>query len=265
MSHTPLFKQTIPLFISSSTTDGASNLNALQNEFLITVDPTIVIPSEYRPTIRLLSANIWFTSANVHQTLYNNNVLVINNGGPNITITFPNGLYDVAGINDYIGDTLLNQGLPQNLVNFQGIPATGAVSARLSSNTVSILWSLSTISSLLGWTQLSANSGPGAANTTYVSPNAAAFNSLESMQIHCSIASGSYLGSKGGSDIIATITPNVEPGSLIQYRPLHLIETMLNTRHISRIQFRVTDQTGADIDLSAERYSFVLEVVLTPI
>lgn len=265
MSHIPQFKQTIPLFISDSTEDGATNLNASKNEFTVQMDPPITIPTLYRGSIRLLSANIWYTVPNVHATLYNNNVLTLNNGGPNIVLNLPNGLYDVAGINDYINDQLVNQGLPANLVVFSGIAATGKMSVRLNNNTIRILWSASNIAPLLGWTTASADVGPGAIATTYTSPNAANFNSLESIQIHCSIASGSYLGSRGGSDVMATITPDVEVGSLIQYRPIHLIETALNTRQISRVLFRLTDQQGREIDLSSERYSMVLEIVMTPI
>lgn len=265
MSHVPLFKQTVPLFISNSPADGAANINTSQNEFTVNIDPPITVPSNYRGTIRLLSANVWYTIPNVSQTLYNNNVLTLNNGGANITINFPVGLYDVAGINDYINDQLINAGLTSNLVIFQGVPATGGMTVRLANNTMRILWSLSTIAPVLGWTTASANTGPGPANNTYTSPNSATFNSLESIQIHASIASGSYLGSRGGSDIVATITPDVTPGSLIQYRPIHLIETALNTRHINRILFRLTDQQGREIDLSSERYSMVFELVMTPI
>lgn len=265
MSHVPTFKQTIPLFISNRSDDGASNINVSRNEFNVNIDPPIVIPSQYRGSIRLLSSNIWYTIPNVHATLYQNNVLTLNNGGANIVINFPNGLYDVSGLNDYINDTLVNLGLPQNLVIFQGIPATGRLSVRIGNNTMRILWNLSNIATLLGWTQASTNTGPGIANQTYTSPNPAQFNSLESIQIHCSIASGSYLGSKGGSDVVASITPDVEPGSLIQYRPIHLIETALNTRNINRIHFRLTDQLGGEVDLSSETYSMVFEIVMTPV
>lgn len=257
------FRKTIPLYISSDPSFGAVNIDSNNNHLTFNLNPSIAIPHKYNTTIRLVSANIWYTIPNVSATLYNNNTLQYSNDGITwTTLSFPTGLYDLGGINDYISDSLINAGLAYNLIQISGIQATGHTSISLGNATMRINFTNSTIRTLLGFN--AGTIGPGIAGQVYVSNNAATLNSLESIMIHCSIAAGSYLGIQGGSDVIAKVTPDVSPGELIQFMPIHLIDTHVSGRNISSISFTLTDQANRTIDLSAEYYSFIIELVLTP-
>lgn len=259
-----LYPKSIPLFVSSDSASGSKNLNSTRNMFQVDLNPPIDIPRAYTPYIKLLKSSIWWSIPNIHGTLYNNNVLVFNNGGADLTLTLDNGLYDVAAINTAISDFMANQGLDNNVVQVNGIESTGKIAFTFNNNTMRIIWTNSTIARVLGWTQGSPQTGPGIAGAVYTSPNVANFNSLETILIHCSIASGTYTSNTGNTDIIFSLSPSVRPGSLIINEPYNPLPCRVNSRHIDKIIFYLSDQNNNTIDTGGEFFSLLLQIDLIP-
>lgn len=254
-----------PLFVTSNPISGSRNLSDLGHSFDIFLNPSLDIPHRYQPYLRLLKANIWWTIPNINQTLYNNNRIVFSNDGVNnLILNLETGLYDVAALQTAISDFMANNGFDRNVILVNGIEATGKIGLTINNNTLRVIWNLSTIATFLGWTQASPNSGPGIAGFTYISPDVADFNSLESILVHCSICSGGYSASRGNSDVIGVVTPNVKAGNLIIYEPINPYKVKLNSRHISSITFFLTDQNNNVIDTGGEYFSLNLEIVLIP-
>lgn len=254
-----------PIFVSSNPISGSRNLSTLGHSFDFNLNPSLDIPQKYRPYLRLLKANIWWTIPNINQSLYNNNRIVFSNDGvTNLTLDLENGLYDITALQNAISDFLGNNGFDRDSVLINGIEATGKIGITINSITLRIRWNLSTIASFLGWTQASPNSGPGISGFTYISPDVADFNSLESILVHCSICSGGYTSTRGNSDIIAVITPDTRAGSLIKYEPFNTFQVKINSRHISSITFYLTDQNNNIIDTGGEYWSLLLEIILIP-
>ena len=266
MSVIQTYRQTIPLYFGSDPTLGGITTSQLGNSYTFFISPTINIPSNYRASCRLHSANIWFTVPNVSGSQYNNNTLTIYNNSVNQTITFPTGLYDIDAINQYINFELTDIGYPDDVISFVGVPATGHTQVTINSTSLSIIWNLSTISPLLGWTTSSATTGPPAtAGEVYMSPNSATFNSLVNILVSCDLCSSSYLGTRGNTNILSSIAPNVSPGSLIQFTPFNLVECSVTNKHINSVNVTLLDQNGNNIDLSSEYWNVLIELVLTPI
>jgi hypothetical protein len=159
---------------------------------------------------------------------------------------------------------LANNNIDRNAISLNGIEATGNIGITLNNTTIRIIWTNSTIAPFLGWTQASANTGPGQTGFTYISPNRANFNSLQSILVHCDKVSGSYLSGRGNGDIIASISPNVRPGSLINYQPINLISNNMNSRHISQMTFYLTDQNNGQISTGGENFDMLLQIDLIP-
>ncbi|MGL5715881.1 MAG: hypothetical protein ACRCX2_22880 [Paraclostridium sp.] len=252
----------IQILVSSNPNSGSSNLSNNGSMCELKLSPPIHISQEYKATMRLLKASIWNTIANIDQTLYNNNRIVFNNGGGDLILNLPTGLYSVAGLNTAINDFLVNNGIASGACILNGVEATGNITIQLNVNTLFIKWNLSTIATFLGWTQASANIGPGPANFTYTSPNSANFNSVNTVVIHSSICTGSYFSNRGGSDVIGSVSLTARPGSLNYSEFINPVESLINVRNIDSIIFYLTDENNRAINTGGEFFTLVCEILL---
>ena len=85
------------------------NRSADGSAFEYPLDPALMVPFDAEPTLRVLEANVFYTSPNVSAAKSNNKLKfsVITSGtvaGGDVsttdhTITFPDGLYSLADIN----------------------------------------------------------------------------------------------------------------------------------------------------------------------
>lgn len=252
----------IQLLVSSNPKSGSKNLSNNGSMCEIRMDPPIHVSRDYKATMKLLKSSIWNTIANIDQTLYNNNVLVFNDGIQNLTLTLPTGLYSINGLNVAINDFLVNNNLPQNVCILDGIEATGHITIAFNAANLRIIWTNSTIATFLGWTQASPQIGPGVPGFSYTSPNSAAFNSVSTVVIHSSICTGSYFSGRGGSDAIGSVSLTVRPGSLNYNEFINPIPSLINIRNIDTIQFYLTDENNNPLNTGGEYFSLSLEIEL---
>jgi len=94
------------------------------------------------------------------------------------------------------------------------------------------------------------------------SASVASFASIEHVMINCNAAESNLNGNV--STCIAAITPDVNPGFLIEFRPTHLIEVACPglAGKTNKLNFWLTDQNGGrTVDTNSEYWS--LRVIIS--
>ena len=100
----------------------------------------------------------------------------------------------------------------------------------------------------------------------------AKFNAIQLLLIRSSIVPGSMsYDAKGDApgNVFAAITPDVAPGSMILYRPIHpsriaqVFGEQLKESHTTSIRFILTDNDNQPVTIS-EAYTFRLILVVIP-
>ena len=212
--------------------------------------------------IGLVKASVWYAFHNVSSSFSNNTVQYSTNSGSTFTtITFPNGLYSIDAINQYVqaqmlanGDAPTVNGAPQYNITIAPNYSTLKVDISVKNN-YQFKFN-SAINELLGYdnTQLtvtSTTSGNNVANIT---------RSVNSLSIKCSIATGSFENATT-SDVIYTFIFNVGPGSLQEIAPNQILYVPINTyNEIQSIRMRLTDQLGRAVDLNNEPTTYLLHL-----
>ena len=132
---------------------------------------------------------------------------------------------------------------------------TGLVDIVLSNN-FQLRFTSSTFHNLLGFNAVTltnaSNSSTKAVDIT---------NGITSINIRCSIATGSIDADGNSSDIIFSFTPTVSPYSYISRTPTNPIYLPINTQNtITSITMRVTDNLNRDLDLRGEPVNYSLHL-----
>ena len=212
--------------------------------------------------VGLVKASIWYSFHNISTSFSNNTIQYSHdNGATFTTITFPNGLYSIDAINQYVQAQMLANGhVPtvngalQYNITITPNYSTLKVDVTLTNNYQ--LKFNSDVNELLGFdntqqTVTSTTSGNNVANIT---------RSVNSLSIKCSIATGSWENSTT-SDVIYTFVYNVTPGSLQEVFPNQILYVPINTyNEIHNIRMRITDQLGREVDLNNEPTTFLLHL-----
>jgi len=212
--------------------------------------------------IGLVKASVCYAFHNVSTAFSNNTVQYSTNGGTSFTtITFPNGLYSIDAINQFIqaqmlanGDVPTVNGAPQYNIIVAPNYSTLKVDITVKNNYQ--LKFNSSMYELLGFdnsqrTVSTTTSGNNVANIT---------RSVNSLSIKCSIATGSFENATT-SDVIYTFIFNVGPGSLQEIAPNQILYVPINTyNEIQSIRMRLTDQLGRPVDLNNEPTTYLLHL-----
>lgn len=209
---------------------------------------------------RLLLSTIWWTFPNISSDLANNGLRFFV-GATQYDIAFEKGLYDLASINSNVSQYLVNNNLLPNLITFSGDLSTGKISVQINQASVFIDWNGSTIRDILGFTQLSSGIG-GSAGTYYEADSVAQLNSISNILIHANFSSGAYLNGKKGSNVVASVTPDVTIGSQIVFQPFHPVRTEVLNNTIDEVRIYLTDQDLNRLDTNGENFSVVGEFII---
>ena len=240
--------KTLPIRITSQ-----FGINTFKNgsEVAYNISPVLELPKG--TSFRVVEANIWWSIPNISPEL-NNDTIVFTTLGTTYTYTFVKGIYDVGSINANLLQFMISNALDPGHIVFSGDVSNSRISVRLDDPTTTIDWSLSTIRSVLGYADGSVT-GPGPSGTHYEAPLVAQFNSITSILIHSNFAGSGYYNERGGSSVIASVVPDTTPGSLILFRPLHLIEVGVTVSKIDALRIWLTDQNGLHVDTNGESFT----------
>lgn len=240
--------KTVPLFVQGTP------LNSTENNSRISfhLSPELQFGDSARVTFEAISASIWNVFPNISAAFGNNQLSYIYGGTPSV-ITFPDGLYSIATLNDYISEFFKDNQEPTDLIVLYADSATSKVSIHLNYIGLAVaIGAASSVGTILGWPLGSLTLTSAFAGDVFVAPNAAELNRTNRILVHANFCAGSYNNQQGGSDVIASIRIDVSPGRQVQYDPVHTFGTEVFSRHLSFVAFYITDELGRPLDCQNE-------------
>jgi hypothetical protein len=146
----------------------------------------------------LNTASIWYTTANVSATLYDNASFTFKNGAQTISVVLPDGLYSLQDVFDQVGliaDLTLTGATFEKLFSFETSFSVQKVAIKFLSNNLSIDWTQSSVRKLLGFDS-TADKWPGQStgnlitniqNKSIQANTVGGFSALTSYFIHSSL------------------------------------------------------------------------------
>ena len=246
------------------------------------LEPSLMVPFDAEPTLRVLEANVFYTSPNVSSAKSNNKLKfsVITSGtvaNADISttdheITFADGLYSLSDINAELADYLESKSsIADAALTFSGHGPTQTVVADWDAEAATYGAILrfsegNSIASLLGFaaTDLTYEHGEGGEHRYFRGSQPANFDAVSLYLLKCSLLSGlNYDASgSGGGQVACAITPDVAPGNLIRYRPYmalpcHQANALKENRPTS-VRFQMTDNNGAAVALKEAHTARIL-------
>ena len=238
---------------SSSTSQTSHNFVVNFSSFELEPD------TEYE--IGLIQSSIWYSWYNISSAFGNNQLRYSPDGGANFyNVNFDDGIYSVSAINQKLQSVMkannhysVVNGIDTFNISITPNYTSGKVSVEVSNN-YQLDFTTSTLRDLLGFTSLvvsTTQEGPYLADIT---------RGVNQIQIHCSLAEGSYSNSEA-SDILYAFVPNSSPSTLINIQPTFPVYVPINTRNnIQSIRMRITDQQQRILDLNGEQVSYLMEL-----
>lgn len=164
-------------------------------------------------------------------------------------ISISTGAYEIDDINDYLQVEMGKDNIKLKANN-------NLLRVELSSKYLIDFTKPFNVGSLLGFPPSSGILSP---DTTHVGPQTVNIIKVNTIDITCNIADGSY---KDGEKlhILHTFYPSVPPGFKIVERPHNLVYLPVNTSYISEIVVNVQDQDGNNIDFRGETITLRLHI-----
>lgn len=239
---------TVPLFVQGNASNTSQNGSTISYH----LSPPINV-GQGKTTFRVNEAEFWYSFPNISVAKSNYRIAWIHNLVAD-QYDFQDGLYSLDSINNNLRDYFVLKGLPEDLFVFSADVSTSKVSIELN-HTGLVVTSEDAlgIGKILGWTGLTTwdvNIQP-----IYEAPAKASLNAVNRVLVHANFVSGSYLSSKGGSDVVCSVQINVGVGRQILYRPNIPIEIDVFANHLAYVEFYVTDENGNRLDTAGEYWS----------
>lgn len=268
------------LFFNSNPASGAVSLGNEGDKFMVQLFNPMSIPKEcLYATVEVVSAKVWNTSPNIHE-MYKNNELYFSYSGSDYNITFPNGLYGIEELNEYLTIKFDEMGLPINeeqangnitkilfeIVENESIQKVGI---RMNYAGISIDFTQNnTIREIVGFNSrvlitpvdINGNSNPGSQE---IGDNFAQFNRIDNYYIKSNLVSAGIPQNRVGTGILTEIPINVRPGSLINYapnNPLRIDASELIGLHKQNLEFTLVDQLERPVSTGGNFWSFTMTI-----
>ena len=271
----------VVLFIDSSK---ANDLTSDGSTFTYTLQPALQVPNDADPKLRVVEADIVYTTPNVSAAKANNSLKFstwsggsyaagthVNFNLTNFEIVFDEGLYSLADIRSLIVQFCeASTKLADSALDIRGVSATQKVEVNYDAENnpagLLIQWSdTNSIGKLLGFSSddvldyFTITASDLDQHYTFVSDVTANFDSISHFQLRFSCLSGTNYdpSGSGGGQVAAAVVPDVSPGSTIRHRPYHPLPCealALRGARTSSFVVRVTDNHGVNAILR-ESYS----------
>lgn len=259
-------KISIPLFISSDTTESTNiiNKNALGSQFDVLVNPPIVIP-KMADNLKVYANSLtyWYNFPNISVTKANNWFCITTTiDTVEDQFQIPDGLYSLSELELTINALCTLGGLPADMVLLRGITATQKIEFTILVGYQMLFTMVDHSNDLYQLLGLDANTTiPDGAiatsnNNVYTAPNVAQFSSFSNVLLHCSLCTQSIVNGRG-SDIIVSSAPTVAPGLQQAFEPKNLLKVPANNlknQSIGAITIKLTDQNNNLLDTNSENF-----------
>jgi len=255
-----LIPKSASIFFSSDPSVGAKNISSDGSTFTVYLNTPIGIPkSAVDATIEISSASVWNTSFNISADFSNNNFTFTSSAVVH-SITIPDGLYSLGGLNSYLATQFVNLTLSPSVISFSGDDATQRCVMTFLNAGDSVNFTVATsVREILGFNSRVVVS-PSAGYNEY-SDLSANFNRVNSYLIRSNIVSQGIPINNIGAGIITSIPITVPPGSQINYQPQHPIpvdasELIGQSKNV--VTFSLLDQSLRTASTAGETYDFVM-------
>ena len=261
----------IPLLVTSDPLQGARNISADGSRFEIELEEPIVIPAEaVNVEIDVEQATVWWVVPNVitgqNDKFYISAPRAVDDVITAFVVTIPQGLYDVAGLNQAVLRELETAGAkidPSPVVELGSDNATQKVVIALDYTGSSIDFTPGdTFRGLIGFD--SQVLGPTVSEpVTFLADEVAQFNQVNYFLLHSDLTGQGIRFNNAYNKTIAQILIDVPPGSQITYAPENpatIAVPNLTGVSTSTIKFWLTDDRNNAINTNGEVFTARLSI-----
>ena len=260
--------QQTSITFNSDPATGATPIGVDGSRFSVNLNSPLAFPRMTTSYVQacVLQASIWNTSPNVSPAFRNNQLtFATSNTAPGIyTVILPQGLYSLSGIGNFIQTSLVNLGLPGNLIQLSGDDATQKVVVSLLTAGDSIDFAApNSIGALLGFSTAAVDNPIVAlvANYNAYGDTTASLNRNNSYRIRSNMVAAGIPTNAIANGIIAEIPINVGPGNQINYSPQNVLwfdASDLIGQGVQSIDFFLENQAGQQTPTGDEYWSFTI-------
>lgn len=252
----------VPIVLSSSVDAGAYNKSADGSTYSINIENGLQIPKEAKFCwIVCQAAEVWNTSPNIKTGI--NDKLYFTDGMGSITITIPQGLYDINQLNNEINRQIIAGGHDNDSIVIYGNSATQKTFIEFANIGASIDFTQpQTIREILGFN--SQIVGPSVSvNENFYGDNVAAFNSIDYFILHTDLVNYGIRINNTFTQAVAQVLIDSSPGSQILSQPNNPPEVPCNELiglKKTVIRSWITDQDNNLVDTAGEDFSMRLMI-----
>jgi hypothetical protein len=259
-----MVQQEVNILATSDPDAGATNISINGDRFEIQLEDVLQVPAEAINTqIVVEEATVWWSIPNI-TTGTNDKMFITYNDGVNpllvLNITIPQGLYDLAGLNQSIIREITNLGAPDDPVLFllSADDATQKVELVFNYTGITIDFTQpGTFREILGYD--SQVIGPTASSPLIIiADNVAAFNQVNYFLIHSDLTTKGIRFNNNYNQTITQVLIDVSPGSQIISRPFNparINAGELTGSQRSTLRFWITDDKNREINLNGEYFT----------
>lgn len=255
-----MIQKSLSYFFSSDPANGAQNVSTDGSEFTVNLNTPLSLPRDaISATLEITQASIWNTSPNISPQFLNN-LLRFQTAGVFYTITFPEGLYSLKGLENFIGLQLTNLQLSPALFVISGDESTQRTVITFENAGDQIDFTIAnSIREVLGFNSRVITAPINSFNEFSDSP--ASFNRVNSYLIRSNIVGQGVPINNIGANIISQVPISVAPGSQINFSPRHPIPVSCHElvgygKNI--FTFTLSDQNLRPTPTSGEYWDFVM-------
>jgi hypothetical protein len=268
-------RKSVSILCSSSTANGARNVDISGGSFQVTLNDAIQFPPNAQNiTVECTKATVWNTISNFKTT--NNQIFVSAQDtlGVVITrvITLPVGLYDVSTFKAALLGQLLNEGFKQSptpVLDVVADYATSKIGIVLNYTNTSISFTLGNgvlnpMNKILGFDL--GTYATGNAPFVQYAPNVAKFNQLNSILVVSNLSDNGFAVNNREANVIAQILINVQPGSQIIFEPFNPTQVSASNlagSNLKEFNVRITDENLQTIDTNYEEFTVLFKISYT--
>ena len=216
-----ILKKKFSMFFSSDPLTGARNVSQDGSEFSVQLNNPLTIPSNALDcSLSVIQSNIWNTSYNISAD-FGNNIFSFVTAETPYSITIPDGLYSLSGLNAYLSTQFVNLGLAANVITLSGDDSTQKTILTFTGVGDYVNFTVpSSVREVLGFdSRLAPLAGAPSIGYSEFSDNPAAFNRNNSYLITSDLVSNGIPVNSTSANIISSVPIDSPPGSQIVYSP----------------------------------------------
>ena len=237
----------ISLFVSNSD-EKITTKNGTQ--ITLSLNPPIMLDPEKRYYASCLECDIVYCFANIFTGVNDKfKYAEVNNGVlTNFTHTFSQGIYTIQAIQEEINRTTQSDVQNNFLFILEPDTSTSHIFIHFMSNTATIDCSGNdNVLQILGY-PTTGTLGPVLHVNDFYEADNCALNNIQNVLVLASFVNGSYQNGQS-KNVLASVTPDVAPYSVITYRPQRSIFVPITQNILDTITFQLVDQDNRELNL----------------